>query len=177
MNDLFTELTPQEIAVLEERARALARSMEEEADLRQMVEVLTFQIANEVYAVQVEHVREVRPLKRLSRVPGAPEFVVGVVNLRGSIYSLVDIRKFFGIARQEIADMMHMIMVEAAGLEVGILVRKVGEVIQQPLSEFVVPPLSHNEIAADYVTGVSPDGIILLNLKAILPNMIVNEAQ
>ncbi len=170
--------SPEDWAILERRARELARpAVEDEAGLGERVEVLTFYLAGETYAVPVEHVREVRPLERLTPVPCTPNFVVGVVNLRGSILSLLDFRRLLDVPQEGIADLMSVIVVEAAGLEVGIAVNRVGEVVWLPLAELEEPPATVGGIEAEYITGVSAGGLILLNLETILGDerVVVNE--
>lgn len=175
--DLMSELSSAELAILERRARELARKSLEESSTGHFISVLTFLLAGETYAIPIETVREVRPLKQLTRVPFTPSFVVGVVNLRGNILSLMDIRKFLGTAGQELADLHITIVVEAAGLEVGILAKRVNEVAMLPLHELTLPPATISSTAQEFIQGVSSDGTILLNLAHILgdPRMIVNE--
>lgn len=175
--ELLSELSPSELAILERRARELARQNIDTGAYEDHVSVLTFLLAGELYAVPVALVREVRPLKQLTRVPFAPPFVIGVINLRGNILSLIDIRKFLGTAGQELTDLHTTIVVEAAGLEVGILARRVHEVTLLSLTSLTPPPATVNSATLEFIEGVAENGIILLNLERILgdPRMIVNE--
>ncbi len=129
-------LGPDEWAILEERANALADVATRETELdAESIEVLTFHLGAETYAIDVTYARSARLLDQLTPVPCTPDFVAGVVNLQGSILSLLDISKFLGIRQEGITDLMHIIVVEAAGLRVGILANHVGEVTQIPLAD------------------------------------------
>jgi purine-binding chemotaxis protein CheW len=175
--DVFSNLTPEEWFVLEQRARNLSRTTDQsDAALGEMIQVMTFQLASETYAAHVENVRLVQPLKRLTRVPWTPDFVVGVINLRGNLLSLIDIRKFFGIAGQEITDLMKFIVVEAGDISIGIVANRVDEVCLMPRDSFTDAPATINGIDAEFIEGVTGDGLILLDLDALLrdPRMIVD---
>ena len=84
-------------AVLDERARALARVPPAAAEASQILEIATFALANENYGVETRYVREVVRLSDYTPLPGAPAFLVGVLNLRGEILALIDLRTFFGV--------------------------------------------------------------------------------
>jgi len=154
-------------AILDKRARALAKTTEEETG--DSMQLVVFSLANETYGIPTEYVKEVQPLRSASPVPCTPGFVVGVVNIRGSIYSVVDIRDFFGVPKREITDLTKVILVNAAGLEVGILADDISEAMNVPLAE-IKPPLSagQGQIKEEYIQGVTKDTLIILNLEAVL---------
>jgi purine-binding chemotaxis protein CheW len=164
LSELLSELSPQEIAILEERARALAHHTDESA-VEATISVLTFHLAKEIYAVPVELVREIRPLNRLTRVPFAPDFVEGVMNLRGNLLTLINLRRFLGITTER-SDLQMVMVVEANGLEIGILTDRVSDVLTLPFSDLKPAPM--NTLAASYIDGVSAEGIIVINLIALL---------
>jgi len=153
-------------AILEERARALARVAKvETGDSTQLV---VFSLANETYGIPTEHVREVQPLREISPVPCTLDFVVGIINIRGSIYSVVDIRKFLGVPEQEVTDLTKVILVNAAGLEVGILADDVSGSTSVPLAEIKPPLATAASIKEEYIQGVTSDMLIILNLEALM---------
>lgn len=169
----------EEWAILERRARELAeRPHGDQAETSGMVQVLMFNLGSETYAVPAEYVREVRPLERLTPVPCTPDFVIGVVNLRGNILSLIDIRKFLGVPQEGIADLMHIIVVEAAGLDVGVMASGVNDVNWLLEADLAEPPATVGGISAEYIKGVTPEAVILLDPEALLGDerLIVNEA-
>jgi purine-binding chemotaxis protein CheW len=153
-------------AILKERARALARVAE--AGENEGMQLVVFSLSNETYGVPTDYVREVQPLRHVSPVPCTPNFVVGVVNIRGSIYSVVDIRQFFGVPEQEITDLTKVILVDAAGLEVGILADDVSGEVSVPLAEIKPPLATRAGIKEEYIQGVTRDMLIILNLEALM---------
>lgn len=178
LSDAFAGLTPKEEAILRQRAHALAhQGLEESTPVSETAEVLTFHLGQEAYAIDVRFVHEARPLEQLTPVPCAPDFVAGVVNLHGDILSLLDLRKYLGVQQEGITDLMQIIVVEAAGLKLGILANRVDTVTWLPREDFEEPPATLAGAKAGYVRGVSAEGLILLDLEAILGDgrIIVNE--
>lgn len=178
LEEMRAGLTAEEWTILEARADALAQAANREAGpAAESVEVLTFFLGIETYAIDVAHARSARLLDQLTPVPCAPDFVAGVVNMQGSILSLLDISKFLGIRREGITDLMQIIVVEAAGLKIGILANQVGEVTQIPLADLQEPPATVNGLSARYIKGVTLEGLILLDLEAILGDerIIIND--
>ncbi|HLP58214.1 MAG TPA: chemotaxis protein CheW, partial [Candidatus Deferrimicrobium sp.] len=98
--------------ILAERARQLARveiaGEKEECPL----EVVEFRLANENYALECRYIREVFFLKSLTPIPGAPDFVLGILNLRGQIVSVIDLAKFFELPAQGLNEPMWVIVLE-----------------------------------------------------------------
>ena len=84
--------------IWDQRAAQLAKPPERE-EAGDQIELALIQLGREVYAIQVQHILEIRPAVRITRVPRVPEWVTGVVNLRGCILSVLDLRRFFGLAR------------------------------------------------------------------------------
>ncbi len=161
--------------LLTERARALVKSTEVQTG--EMMQLVVFSLANESYGIATELVEEVQSLRDLTPVPCTPDFVVGVINIRGSIYSVIDIRGFFGVAKKEMTDATKVILVNAAGLEVGILADNVSGATSVPVTE-IKPPLAAQTVAKDeYIHGVTRNMLIILNLEALLSDdrLIVHE--
>jgi len=153
-------------AILEKRAQALARVHEvETGDSMQLV---VFSLADETYGIPTEYVREVQPLRDVSPVPCTPGFVVGIINIRGSIYSVVDIRQFLGVPEQEVTDSTKVILVDAAGLEAGILADDVSGSMSVPLAEIRPPLATAASIKEEYVQGVTKGMLIILNLDTLM---------
>jgi purine-binding chemotaxis protein CheW len=91
-----------------------------------------------------------------------------VINIRGSIYSVIDIRGFFGVQKQDLGDTTKVILVNAAGLEVGILADDVKGATSLPLSEIKAALAAQAAAKDEYVQGVTKDMLIILNLEALL---------
>jgi purine-binding chemotaxis protein CheW len=162
-------------SILEERARALSKSTEAESG--EMMQLVVFSLANETYGITTDYVREIQPLNDVSRVPCTPAFVVGVINIRGAIYSVVDIREFFGVRKQGITESTKVILVNAGGLEVGILADDVLGARSVPLADIRTPLATRASVKEEYVQGVTKDMLVILNLDAVMSDerIIVHE--
>ena len=152
--------------ILEERARALTKSTEIQAG--ESMQLVVFTLANETYGIATDYVHEVQPLRQVSPVPCTPDFVVGVINIRGSIYSVIDIRSFFGVQKQDITELTKVILVNAAGLDVGILADDVKGATSIPLAEIKAALAAQSAAKDEFVQGVTKDMLIILNLEALL---------
>ena len=162
-------------AVLEARAKALTQSTEVQTG--EMMQLVVFGLADERYGLATEYVREVQPLHDVAPVPCTPELVVGVINIRGSIYSVIDIRSFFGVPKRKIGEATKVLLVSAAGLEVGILADDVKGATSVLLSDIKPTLAAHGMAKEEYIQGITKDMLIILNLEALLRDerIIVHE--
>ncbi|WP_455380900.1 chemotaxis protein CheW, partial [Acidihalobacter prosperus] len=100
-----------------------------------VLQCVTFELNGETYALDVMRVQEVLKVGEISPVPGAPEYVLGIINLRGKVVTVIDARLRLGLPYAESTEANRIIVLEAAGQDVGILVDSVAEVIQIPRSD------------------------------------------
>lgn len=162
--------------LLKARAMALAKEPEKkEAD--EHIEVVEFQLAGERYGIQSGYVREVYPLKELTPLPCAPQFVAGVTNVRGEILPVIDIKKFFELPEKGITDQSKVVIVRNDRMEFGILADAALGVRLIPLREMqpFLPTLTG--IRAGYLRGVTKEGLVVLDAEKILADkkIIVHE--
>jgi purine-binding chemotaxis protein CheW len=153
-------------SILETRRRALLSSTETQAG--ETMQVVVFSLANETYGIATEFAKEVQPLRDVTPVPCTPDFCIGVINIRGSIYPVIDIRGFFGVPKKEITASTKVILVEAAGLEVGILADDVSGAASVPISEIKPPLAAQSAAKEEYILGVTQKMLIILNLEMLL---------
>ncbi|MBO9540963.1 chemotaxis protein CheW [bacterium] len=137
-----------------------------------LLQLASFRLAEEEYAVDISAVQEIVRMSSITRVPRAPSFVEGVVNLRGKIVPVIDLRRRFGMASAEPTKATRIIIVDVAGKTVGLIVDAVREVLRLD-SEAVsaTPELVANGIDASFFKGVGQLGdrlIILLDLQRLL---------
>jgi purine-binding chemotaxis protein CheW len=161
------------------RARALALARVADAPPESdTLELLAFRLASERYAIETRHVVEVHPLRDLTPLPGTPDFVRGIVNLRGRILPVFDLKKFFALPEEGMTDLHRIIVVRGHDLELGLLADMVVNVISLPRSALQpgLPTLSG--IGAEYIMGVSEQRVIALDLDRILadPRIVVDDA-
>src|ERR1700726_1698325 len=98
--------------ILPARAHALARPPAHTPAAETMLDVLEFRLAQERYAIETRYVREVHPLKDLTPLPCTPPFVLGIVNVRGRIVPVFDLKKFFDLPDQGLTDLHRIILIE-----------------------------------------------------------------
>ena len=153
---------------LEERARNLAREPEAPREERDSLRVLEFDLAYERYAIELSHILEVCPLRDITPIPCTPRFVRGMVNLRGRILTVIDLKAFFGLPEKGLSDLNKVIVVHVGGMECGILADAIGEVQSIPLDTIQpsIPTLAG--IHEAYMRGVTPGGLAVLDVTRIL---------
>jgi purine-binding chemotaxis protein CheW len=124
---------------------------------------LTFTLDNEVYAIEIKHVMEIIGMQAISKIPDLPEYVKGIINLRGKIIPVMDVRIKFKKEPKEYNDRTSTIIVEINDISVGLIIDSVSEVIIIPESEIVAPPeFSVNKNRYICGIGKTAEGVILI---------------
>jgi len=163
--------------ILKARAQALAREPvpEEAADAR--IEVVEFLLAHERYAVESRYVREVYPLESLTPLPCTPAFVLGIINLRGEVLSVIDIKKFFELPEQGLTDLNKVIVLRSENMLFGILADAISGVHRVPVADIQPSLPTLTDIREAYLRGVMPDRTVILDAEKLLSdaNIIVQE--
>jgi purine-binding chemotaxis protein CheW len=140
------------------------------------LQLVTFGIGDEEYGVDILGVQEINRMMELARVPQAPPGVEGVINLRGRIIPVIDLRKRFGLAQAQTGDSSRIIVVEVLGRVLGFMVDRVHEVLRIDRSIVEPAPEMACSIDSDFIAGVGKlDGrlLILLDLEKLFdPNAI-----
>lgn len=116
---------------------------------------VTFQLEDEVYGINVMQVQEVLRITEIAPVPGAPSYVLGIINLRGSVVTVMDTRGRFGILPKEVDDRSRIIIAEVNGNVIGMLVDSVAEVVYLHQSEIDSAPGVGNDDSSRFIQGVS----------------------
>ena len=143
----------------------------EEKASEEVFQWVTFKLENETYGVNVMQVQEVLRYTEIAPVPGAPDYVLGIINLRGNVVTVIDTRLKFGLMPAEITDNSRIIIIEAEKQVVGILVDSVAEVVYLKASEIDDAPSVGTEESARFIQGVSnrkDDLLILVDLNKLL---------
>lgn len=154
-------------AILKSRAQRIARAPEKRHSTADL-ELVEFLVAGERYAVESRHVREVLRLRNLTPVPCTPPFVRGVVNLRGQIVPVVDLRRFFDLPDPGITDLNRVIVIRDETRELGLLADRVLGIraLATNLLQPGLPTLT--DIRETYLRGVTADRLIVLNPARLL---------
>jgi purine-binding chemotaxis protein CheW len=154
--------------ILTARAQALARETRprqaEEAALR----VVEFFLAHERYAIEATYIREVYQLKDLTPLPCTPPFVLGIINVRGHILSVLDLKGFFALPQEGSRDQSPVIIIRADGMELGILTDGILGVRSIPLSTIEPPLPTLAGVRAEYLRGVTGEQLAILDAERIL---------
>ena len=132
---------------------------------------VTFRLAAEIYGINVMQVQEVLRMTEIAPVPGAPGCVLGIINLRGNVVTVVDARELFGLSRNDNTDQTRIMIVEINKLIVGLLVDSVAEVVNIQNSEIDSAPSIGNEDSSRYIQGVyskSGEILILVDLNRLM---------
>ncbi|MFB0955135.1 MAG: chemotaxis protein CheW, partial [Aeromonadaceae bacterium] len=137
----------------------------------EVLQWVTFQLDRETYGINVMQVQEVLRYTEIAPVPGAPDYVLGIINLRGNVVTVIDTRSRFGLQPAEVSDNSRIVIIEAEKQVIGILVDSVAEVVYLRASEIDVAPSVGTEESAKFIQGVSNrDGelLILVDLNKLL---------
>ncbi len=173
--------------ILEERARSLARVPEKKGASGETLEVLTFHLGTEYIGIPTEGVHEIQPLSahNWSRVPCAPDFIVGIVNLRSRIYSIMDLTVFWGLPPRPPSENAHILLVRGGNdsghqeMELTLLTDDLDKVCRLRLDELNPTPSTVSAKVQVHVRGVTADMMLVLDLESLLsdPNIIVSEGE
>ncbi len=132
---------------------------------------VTFRLENEKYGINVMQVQEVLRVTEIAPVPGAPSYVLGIINLRGNVVTVIDTRSRFGLTSVETDDSSRVVIIESEEQVVGILVDSVAEVVDLQPAAIETAPNVGTEDSAKFIQGVaSHEGelLILVDLNKLL---------
>ncbi len=163
--------------ILKARAQTLAREAVPADTADATIEVIEFFLAHERYAIASEYVREVHPLEEFTPLPCTPAFVLGIVNVRGEILSIIDIKKFFDLPEKGLTDLNKLIVLESGGMVFGIVADAISGV-RRILRADIQPSLpTLTGIRENYLLGVTAERVVILDAEKLLSDekLIVQE--
>jgi len=132
---------------------------------------LTFFLAGEEYGIEILSVHEIIGMMPITSVPGTPEYICGIINLRGKIIPIVDLRRKFGMESKAQTSETCIIVVHVQGVEVGTVVDRVSEVLSIAAGEIEPPPSFGKDVNTDYILGIGKSQSkvkILLNIDRVI---------
>jgi len=167
----------EERAILRSRAKTLARESEKTGEIEEHLEILAFLLAHETYAIETAFIREVYPLTELTPLPCTPDYILGIINIRGQIITIIDMKKFFDLPEKGITNLNRVIVVREEDMALGILADEIIGIRNIPKSGLNPPLPTMTGIHAGYVKGVTGEGLILLDMERVLNDrqLIVHE--
>jgi purine-binding chemotaxis protein CheW len=142
------------------------------------IQVACFRLGEAVYAVDIMRIREIIRPQKLAALPKAPVFMEGVLNLRGAVIPVVDLRKRFDMPPREDDRYRRLLILALAGRTLGIVVDEVTEVITVPVANLKPPPQVTHGVGAEYLVGVclvEDDLVMLLDPDRLLTGSEADE--
>ena len=163
--------------VLRARARALAKEPESAQKPENIIEVIEFVVARETYAVESHYAREVAPISELTPVPGTPAHVLGIINVRGQLLFVIDIKRFFDLPEKGLTDLNKIVIVHSETIGFGILADQIVGARTIALDELQATLPTLNGIREEYLKGISADRTVVLDAERMLSdrNILVQE--
>lgn len=141
--------------------RTITTTAEQQSD--RVLQWVTFQLADETYGIDVMVVKEVLKFQDIAPVPGAADDVMGIINIRGTVISVINTRRRFGLPEQKPDGSTRIVILEIAGHVIGIVVDSVAEVVYLKQSQIEAPPQVNKDDSARYIRGVCHrDGQLLI---------------
>lgn len=133
--------------------------------------VVVFQLKDKEYAIPVERVKAIEKVLHITRVPNATNYIKGVINLRGVVTPIIDLRARFDLVEQEYTERTRIIIVSVNDMEVGLIVEAANDVIDIPIENIEPQPDVVGTEESEFITGVARINkrlLILINLEKVL---------
>lgn len=155
-------------------AEAIGRELSEQEEDTQKGKFLTFIIGSESYGIEIKYVTEIIGIQPITQVPELPEYIRGIINLRGKIIPVMDVRLRFRKPSREYDDRTCVVVVDIEDITIGLIVDSVSEVLSIPDGE-IVPPPDVNKAGNKYIKGIGKAGN---DVKLLLDcNKLLNEEE
>jgi purine-binding chemotaxis protein CheW len=136
-----------------------------------MLQLVTFKLAGQKYAVDILKVQEINNMKEITTIPNAPSFLEGAVNLRGKVIPVLNLRKKFSFEENTTPDLAKIVIMDVRGVIMGVIVDSVSDVLRIPRDLVEPPPPVSSIISTEFIAGIAKldEGlIILLNIDKLL---------
>ena len=154
-------------ALLAQRALRLAEALTEVSE-EALLEVVEFSLGKEHYALENRLIQEVYPLREYTQLPCTPDFVAGLINVRGRIISIINLRRFLGIVDQGIGELNKVIILQDGEMEFGILADEIHGVKKIMRNEIISPLATMSGRRAEFSIGILRDGCVLIDAGRLL---------
>ncbi len=166
-----------DVQILKERAKKVARKVATAQQSITETPVVEFLLFPEKYAVEAAFVREVLTLKEITPIPGTPEYVMGVINFRGSIISIINLKMLFGLSGKGLTEMNKAILLRNDQMEFGLIADGIIGSVTVALDQLAAPPLTLSDIGAEFMTGLTKSGAIMLDAARMLESkmLLINQ--
>jgi len=162
---------------LKNRAIAMAQEPMQKKEASIIIEVIAFTLVTEIYGIESIFVKEVYTLTDFTPLPGAPSYIFGIINVRGQILPVIDLKKFFNLPEKGLGELNKVIILSNGQMEFGILADVVHGTQEIELEDIRGVPSTVTGIGEEYLKGVTKERLIVLNAKRLLSDksIVVNE--
>lgn len=163
--------------LLKIRALAMAREPEQKTEPSSTMELLTFSLSTETYGIESTLVREAYPLEAFTPLPGVPSHILGLIHIRRQIMPVVDLKKFLNLPDSGLGELNKVLILQNEEMEFGILADVVYGIQTVDLEDINATPPTVSGIGEAYLTGVTKEGLIILNASKLLGDqkMVIEE--
>lgn len=144
-----------------------------EEELANIVQLVSFVLGDAEYGVNILNVYEIQKVHQIAHLPNSPDFIKGILNLRGDVIPIVDLRIRFGLEESEVTDLSRIIVIDTNGKKIGLLVDNVRKVVRIPEANVSPPSDIITDLSEEFIQGIGrlPDNlIIILNMTSIAGN-------
>lgn len=169
--------TNYKIRILKHRAAVLAMPQGEEKITSELLYGLGFLLSDETYFIDETYVLEVLPLMELTPLPCTPSFILGIINVRGRILSVINLKIFLNLPEKGITNLNRVIVVKKGEIEIGLLVDEVTENVEIDLNQLQTNLSNLTPTQKEYLIGVAKNGDVILDIAKFLDDekIIINE--
>lgn len=175
MNEFqLNDFTEEEQAILKKRARILSGKIEEEE--KELSEFLICSISNEHYGFSTKYIQEVFLINNITKLPECPDWLSGIINLRGEIISVIDVRQFFDLQLSEEKSNFMTLILHKNDIKFGILIDAITDIVSVDENDIVKEFATFDDIRKNYLLGITNDRYSLLDAEKLLsdPKLIIN---
>jgi purine-binding chemotaxis protein CheW len=146
----------------------MALEADKEQGTSDTIEIIEFALATESYGIEASYVREVYPLKDFTVLPGVPSYILGIINVRGQILPVVNLKKFLSLSEKGLSEMNKVIILCNNEMEFGIVADVVEGIRTLSIDGIMTTPVTVTGIGEKYMKGVTREHLVILDAGAIL---------
>ncbi len=174
-NSIINKFTPEEQVVLKKRAEKFARKTE--IAYKNGEEYLICNISDEFYGFETKFMQEVFIVDNITPLPATPEWLLGIINVRGEIISVIDLRVFFDLQKTSEHKGYKVLILQENEMKFGILVDAVHDVVNLQNNELTKDFITFDKIRKDYLLGLTKQNYVILDAEKILndPKLIITD--
>lgn len=172
-----TKIDSRDSKIMKDRASLYAKQVKKDEDFGALVEGLEFLLKDEPYIIESKFIVEVIPLKDLALLPCTPPFILGIINVRGRILSVVNIKSFLNIPEKGLASLNRVIILKNDQIELGVLVDEIIGKTEFYPDHLMASRSGEKKASGDFIRGLTAQKSIVLDVETFLANnqLIINE--